>query len=306
MQITKELFGKGIISNPKMVTQSQFSQIQFQAVVENVSMFYKVLKGINFVDSAMVQLSKEGIKLTLEDAKCVQVVALVKSACFSEYNLSAYPSVAAGDDGAESEPFASFGLNLKVFTDCLSMFASSDFDPSLKIMRKGPGTPLVAILEGHREDNLITECAVRTMEPFDCMDLDFDDDHPIVSKIAAKASELFLLFSELDDEDVIEVIISPTAPHFKLKALGDPEMETEIEIKKTSDIFISFSCSEASSNRYKLNHFKHVMRTLSLATKVVLSTNTEGLLSFQVIIETLEDSLYYVQYFILPLVLDSD
>lgn len=47
---TKPLLERGVLLNRKMLTQSQFSQIQFSAVLNNYTMFYNVAKAISFVD----------------------------------------------------------------------------------------------------------------------------------------------------------------------------------------------------------------------------------------------------------------
>ncbi|XP_035900056.1 uncharacterized protein LOC118506691 [Anopheles stephensi] len=306
MQRTKRLFSKGIILNPKMVTQSQFSQIQFQAVLNNFSMLYNVMKAVNFVDNAIVQLSNDGMKVIVEDAKSIQASAYITRACFSDYKLAIAnppPSTGAND----SQPFIAFGLNLKVFTDCLSMFTSGDYDSSLKMIQKGTGAPLIVILEQHGEDSLITECSVRTMEPFDCMELDFEDEQQIVSKINVKGAEFFQLLSEMDRNcEEIEVVIAPDAPHLVFRSYGELHSETSVEISNTSDMLITFSCTEASRNRYKFHHFRLAMRTLALASKVALRTNGEGLLGLQVMIENSDSSHIFVEYFILPLMSDGD
>ncbi|XP_035777902.1 cell cycle checkpoint protein RAD1-like [Anopheles albimanus] len=306
MQRTKALLSKGIVHNRNMVTQTQYSQIQFQAVVNNLATFHNVIKAISFVENAMCQLSKEGLQVTVEDAKSIQAVALIKRTCFSEYSLVANaPATGTAPTEGSAEPFASFGLNLKVFTDCLSMFTTSELDSSLKLMRKGPRAPLIAILEQHGEDSLITECSIRTMEPFDCMDLEFTDEQQIVSKFAAKGTDFFQLLGEMDSNCAeIEVSITPT--QLKFETFGELHMNASVELSNDSDILISFSCSEASTYRYKFQHFKLIMRTLALASQVVVSTNGEGLLGLQVIIENNDNSLFYVQYFILPLVHDGD
>lgn len=51
---TKLLFAKGIVLNRKMLTQSQFSQIQFQAVLNHYGTFYSIMKAIHFVDVSLV------------------------------------------------------------------------------------------------------------------------------------------------------------------------------------------------------------------------------------------------------------
>ncbi|XP_041765483.1 uncharacterized protein LOC121590137 [Anopheles merus] len=310
MQRTKRLFSKGIILNPKMVTQSQFSQIQFQAVLNNFGMLYNVMKAANFVDNAIVQLSNDGMKVIVEDAKSIQASAYITRACFSEFKLAiARPSsVADAPNNPDATlPFVSFGLNLKVFTDCLSMFTSGDYDSSLKLIQKGTGAPLIVILEQHGEDDLITECSVRTMDPFDCMELDFEDEQQIVSKLNVKGMEFFQLLSEMDRNcDEIEVIISPDAPHLIFHSFGELHSETSVEITNTSDMLITFNCTDASRNRYKFHHFRLAMRTLALASKVALRTNSEGLLGLQVMIENSDSSHIFVEYFILPLMSDGD
>ncbi|XP_050083579.1 cell cycle checkpoint protein RAD1-like [Anopheles aquasalis] len=305
MQRTKVLLSKGIVHNRNMVTQTQYSQIQFQAVVNNLATFHNVIKAINFVENAMIQLSKEGLQVTVEDAKSIQAVALIKRTCFSEYSLNAATTATAPAEGGTAEPFASFGLNLKVFTDCLSMFTTSELDSSLKLLRKGPRAPLIAILEQHGEDSLITECSIRTMEPFDCMDLEFTDDQQIVSKFAAKGTDFFQLLGEMDS-NCAEIEVSITPSQLKFETFGELHMNASVELSNDSDILISFNCSQTSTYRYKFQHFKLIMRTLALASQVVISTNGEGLLGLQVIIENNDNSMFYVQYFILPLVHDND
>ncbi|XP_050070591.1 uncharacterized protein LOC126558594 [Anopheles maculipalpis] len=311
MQRTKRLFDKGIILNPKMVTQSQFSQIQFQAVLNNFSTLYNVMKAVNFVDNAIVQLSNDGMKVIVEDAKSIQASAYITRACFSDFKLSIAKqpsSSGANDDNAtDTQPFIGFGLNLKVFADCLSMFTSGDYNSSLKMIQKGSGAPLIVILEQHGEDSLTTECSVRTMEPFDCMELDFEDEKQIMSKINMKGAEFFHLLSEMDRNcDEFEVVISPDAPHLMFHSFGELHSESSVEITNTSDMLITFNCTHASRNRYKFHHFRLAMRTLALASKVALRTNSEGLLGLQVMIENSDSSHMFVEYFILPLMSDDD
>uniref|UniRef100_A0A182MB63 Checkpoint protein n=1 Tax=Anopheles culicifacies TaxID=139723 RepID=A0A182MB63_9DIPT len=288
-----------------MVTQSQFSQIQFQAVLNNFSMLYNVMKAVNFVDNAIVQLSNDGMKVIVEDAKSIQASAYITRACFSDYKLAI--TKPPSSDTGDTQPFIAFGLNLKVFTDCLSMFTSGDYNSSLKMIQKGTGAPLIVILEQHGEDSLITECSVRTMEPFDCMELDFEEEQQIVSKINVKGAEFFQLLSEMDRNcDEIEVAISPDAPHLMFHSFGELHSESSVEITNTSDMLITFSCTDASRNRYKFHHFRLAMRTLALASKVALRTNSEGLLGLQVMIENNDSSHIFVEYFILPLMMDND
>lgn len=295
---TKHLFEKGIVLNRKMLTQSQFSQIQFQAVLNHYSTFYSIMKAVHFVDNVTVQLTSDGVKIIVEEAKSVQATAYILKNCFSEYKL-ALPRTTNDDD--EDDPSTSFGLNLKVFTDCLSMFLGGDYDSSLKLLHKGEGAPLIVVLEQHGEDDLVTECSVKTMEPLEVLDFDFEDAH-VTSRINIKAQDFFAILGEIDRFcDEVEIFISPNSPHLKLVALGELHSEYNIEITNSSEMLISFSCTKTSTNRYKFAHFRLVMKTLALGSKIALRTNKDGLLGMQVLIETGDGAQMFAEYFIMPL-----
>ncbi|XP_021705985.1 cell cycle checkpoint protein RAD1-like [Aedes aegypti] len=303
---TKPLLERGVLLNRKMLTQSQFSQIQFSAVLNNYTMFYNVAKAISFVDHATVQLSADGVKVVVEDCKSVQATAYITKACFSDYQLGQRKrkSTAMEDDredADDNEPLTSFGLNLKVFTDCLSMFMDGDYDSSMKMLHKGEGAPLVVILERRCEDDLITECSVRTMEAQDILDFDFEEEH-VCSKVSIKGQEFFALLSEMDrNSSEVELFLSPDAPHFKFSTFDELGSESSFEITNSSDMLISFHSTETTTNRYQFAHFKLVMKTLAFASKIALRTNKEGLLGLQVMIENSENSNIFVEYFVMPL-----
>ncbi|XP_058822195.1 cell cycle checkpoint protein RAD1 [Topomyia yanbarensis] len=298
---TKPLYSKGIIRDRKMLTQSQFSQVKFSAILNNYVTFYNVAKAINFVDVATVQLTNDGMKVVVEDAKSVQATAYVMRNCFSEYKLAHVKrKLGPADVTDDDEPSTSFGLNLKAFTDCLSMFLESEYDSHMKMVHKGDGAPLVAILE-QGEDYLITECSVKTMESPEVMDFDFDKDN-VCSQVTVNGALFFALLSELDRNcDEIEVLLSPDSPSFKLSTFGELHSESNIEITDDSEMLISFQSTETTSHRYKFSHFKLVMGTLALASKVSLRTNKDGLLGMQVMIEISDSSQLFVEYFIVPL-----
>uniref|UniRef100_A0A1Q3F250 Putative checkpoint 9-1-1 complex rad1 component n=1 Tax=Culex tarsalis TaxID=7177 RepID=A0A1Q3F250_CULTA len=287
-----------------MLTQSQFSQIQFQAVLNHYGAFYSIMKAIHFVDNVTVQLTSDGVKIIAEEAKSVQATAYIMKNCFSEYKLT-LPRTNTDDDD-EDDPCTSFGLNLKVFTDCLSMFLGGDYDSSLKLLHKGEGAPLIVVLEQHGEDDLVTECSVKTMEPLEVLDFDFEDAH-VFSRVNIKAPDFFALLSDLDRFcEEIEIFLSPNSPHFRLATFGELHSESNFEITNCSDMLISFNCTKTSTNRYKFAHFRLVMKTLALGSKIALRTNKDGLLGMQVLVETGDSAQMFVEYFIMPLCEDED
>lgn len=295
---TKLLFEKGIVLNRKMLTQSQFSQIQFKAILNHYATFYNIMKAIHFVDNVTFQLTSDGVKIIAEEAKSVQATAYIMKNCFSEYKLTLPKS---NNDDDEDDAYTAFGLNLKVFTDCLSMFLGGDYDSSLKLLHKGEGAPLIVVLEQHGEDDLVTECSVKTMESLEVLDFDFEDEH-VYSRVNIKAPDFFTLLSELDRFcEEVEIFFSPNSPHFRLATYGELHSETNFEITNSSDMLISFNCTTTSTNRYKFAHFRLVMKTLALGSKIALRTNKDGLLGMQVLIETGDSAQMFVEYFIMPL-----
>ncbi|XP_053691304.1 cell cycle checkpoint protein RAD1 [Sabethes cyaneus] len=299
---TKPLYEKGIIRDRKMLTQSQFSQIQFSSVLHEFEVFYNVAKAINFVDDSIIQLSTDGMKIVVEESKSIQAALYVTRSCFSEYRM-AQPKrkMHSNDDDAEDveQPVVSFGLNLKAFTDCLSLLVGSGYDSNLKIIYKGDGAPLVLILKQHGDDDLVTECSVKTMEPLEMLDFELDEEQSC-SKVNVKGPEFFMLLSEIDKNcNEVEVSLSPNDPHFKLTIFGEISAESCVEITDNSDMLISFQSSTTTTNRYNFAHFKLVMRTLALASQVSLITNRNGLLKIQVKIANPDNSDIFVEYFIM-------
>ena len=92
---------------------------------------------------AATQISNNGIKFIVEDAKSFQAAAYITKDCFSEFKLA--PSDPPSDNDGEESPdddIVAFGLNLKMFTECLSMFLNMEYNSSMRMMYKGEGMRL--------------------------------------------------------------------------------------------------------------------------------------------------------------------
>lgn len=104
----------------------------------------------------------------------------------------------------------------------------------------------------------------------------------------------------------LEIFISAKAPYFRLKSLGTLEEESHMEIAKSSDMFITYYCSNDTKARYKMSHIRLAMKALSVATKVALRTDSTGLLGLQIMVVSEEDAQIYIEYFITPLIDDDE
>lgn len=288
MQNSKVLYDIGLVRHKSMVTQSQFSQCKFLAKLDNIKTFYTALKAINFNEDANIIISEDGFKAVVEESKYVQASLYVTRACFSEFRL-------LGDEDV------SIRLNLSVFTDCLSIFANPDC--CMKIIYKGPGAPLMLVLEQHDGDDLITEVSIKTKNPQDHLEYNIEEDDDSYNSIIVRGSDFANLFNEINKSvEELEISISSKSPYFTIASLGMLQDESRVEIAKSSDMFITYHCSCESTARYKMSHIRLAMKAFAVATKVALRTDRTGLLGLQIMVLSEGDSQIYIEYFVTPLV----
>lgn len=270
-----------------MVTQSQLNQVHFTAKLDSIKTFYTSLKAINFNDDANITISEQGLKAIVEESKYVQASIYVTRECFSEYRL------------INNEEFT-IRINLSVMTDCLSVFAGPEC--SMKIIYKGPGAPLVLVLEQHDQDDLITEVSIKTKTHEEQLDFAIDEEDQNYNLVVVRGPDFSNLFAEINKAvDVLEVMLSPRSPYFRLTSLGVIQSESNVEIAKTSDMFLSFECRAAFTTKYKMSHIRLATKALSLASKVAMRTDGTGLLSFQIMVMVDGEAQIYLEYYITPL-----
>ncbi|CAI2737743.1 unnamed protein product, partial [Dicrocoelium dendriticum] len=126
--------------------------------MDNAKVLINVLKAVQFRDLATVFATPNGLKITVEDAKCIQGNAFLQAELFRDYRIS--------------KEVVSFKTNLSVLIDCFSIFGTSNqlSATSLLLTYKDHGSTLDLLLE---EDGVVAECNVKTMEAFEILDFDF-------------------------------------------------------------------------------------------------------------------------------------
>lgn len=272
-----------------MLTQSQISQIKFVAKLDNIKLFYNSLKAVNFNEDVTIVLSSDGLKAVVEDAKYVQAVVFVARDYFSEYNL-------------QTDDEITIRVNLNVVCDCLSIFTGAD--SSMQMIYKGDGAPLVFVLEQHGEDNLVTECSIKTKSPEELMDYALDEDDAGYNRIIVRGPDFAQLLTEINRAaEELEVYMAPQPPWLRLTMLGVVQSKSEVEVARTSDMLIRFSCNKVSVVKYKMSHIRVSMKAMSLATQVAIRTDSSGLLALQMMEASKQ---IYIEFFITPLVAELD
>ncbi|VDN12145.1 unnamed protein product [Dibothriocephalus latus] len=137
---------------------------------ENCRCFISLLKSVHFRDLATLFVSKNGLKVTVEDAKCVQGSAFLQADLFEEFKIC--------------QPIIAFKINLNILLDCLSIFGTS-YQASLTsaiLTYKQHGDTLDLLLE---DNGVVAECNIKTMDALQILDFDFSSSK-VTSKIIIK------------------------------------------------------------------------------------------------------------------------
>jgi len=271
------------------------SQYALVARLENVKIFAQLLKSIHFRERSTWYISNNGIKVTVEDAKCVQTNAFIKAEIFQEFLLR------PGRGDEEGSDDLSFSVNLGVVLECLNMFGGVGGDnlgaaPSLKICYAGYGHPFVLYLE---EQGVVTDCQVKTREAEECLDFNFANAQ-IISKVIMNSDYLKDVFSELDtSSEYIEFSISQECPsNFRIKTTG-PAGDSTVSVPTSSDMVELFNSSATSSAKYKLAMLRHGIKPLSLSEKVSIRMDERDFLCLQYMVRT-DDGPAFLEFYCAP------
>lgn len=265
------------------------------ARLENVKILAQLLKSIHFRERSTWYISENGIKVTVEDAKCVQTNAFIKADLFQEFMLRP----GRGDEDGTDD--LSFSVNLGVVLECLNMFGGVGVGenlgsaPSLKICYAGYGHPLVLYLE---EQGVVTDCQVKTREAEECLDFNFAN-AKIISKVIMNSDYLKEVFSELDtSSEYIQFCVSPGTPNFQIRTMG-PAGDCNVDVPNSSDMVELFTSSNTSSARYKLAMLRHGIRPLGLSEKVSIRMDERDFLCLQYMVRT-DDGPAFLEFYCAP------
>ncbi|XP_028658313.1 cell cycle checkpoint protein RAD1 [Erpetoichthys calabaricus] len=255
------------------------------ASLDNVRNISNILKAIQFKDHATFLATSNGIKVTVEDSKCLQANAFIQADIFQEFIIK--------------EDSVMFRVNMTVLLDCLSIFGSSavpGMTTALRMCYSGYGFPLTLFLE---EGGVVTVCKIKTQEPEETLDFDFCSTN-VVNKVILQSDSLREAFSELDmTSEVMQITMSPDKPFFRLSTFGNSG-STHCDYPKDSDMMEIFQCTQTQTNRYKISLLKPSTKALALSCKVSVRTDNRGFLSLQYMIRNDDGQICFVEYYCCP------
>lgn len=263
----------------------------YEMKVFNVKSVSAILKVLQFKQeqNALCFVSDKGLRMVVEDAKCVQLSAYIGTDIFFDFSLK--------------EPHVVFKINLSTMLDCLTIFDNCPriipgSTTTLKMFAKSASGPLQMILE---QDGVITECELKLMEPDEPIDFDLSV-NDVINKVIMNSVNFKEVFTDLDaSSDCVEILMSPEDPYFLITTFGICG-DCQITISPDCDMVTSFQCTRETKFRYQYSQIKPILKPLAASTKVSIKTDINGLLGLQFMIHTEDKQLCYVQFFCTPLV----
>uniref|UniRef100_A0A1B6GZS0 Cell cycle checkpoint protein RAD1 n=1 Tax=Cuerna arida TaxID=1464854 RepID=A0A1B6GZS0_9HEMI len=280
------------MTNTQMNVSGGRSDNLFEMKLDNVKNLSHILRALNFKEMATCFVSENGLKIVVEDAKCVQVSAFIGADLFQEFHVA--------------DEQVAFKIDLTVLLDCLSIFDNCSVVPgataALKMFCTHEGAPLKLLLE---EGGVITDCSLKTLEADDVLDFDFPVSS-VANKVILQSGDFKDIFNELDNtSECVELLLSPDAPFFQISTAGVAG-ECQVHILHTSEMVEAFQCTKEIRSRYRYAQIRPAMKPLAVSSKVSIRTDEDGLLCLQFMIQTETKQLCYVEYFCTPVVDEED
>ena len=146
----------------------------------------------------------------------------------------------------------------------------------------GSGEPLCIIME---ETGVTTTCELVTYEPEMQSEIPLQRE-ALAQKIIMRADWLYDAINELSSTSPtrLTIVASPTPPYFTLSSTG-PLGSATVEFSKDPQLLETFSVPRRTVNTYKYPLIKAASRAMSMASKVSIRGDEQGVLSLQFLIE---------------------
>jgi len=218
-----------------------------------------------------------------------------------------------------------FSLNINTLLDCLTIFGgfqvSNANNTKTSKNDKGSNSEINIIdnsksrttlrmecnsstgrLDLLLEDNgVITVCKLNTFEFNETSEIEeMFQQYPLINQLILNSKWLNDTFTAIDSScDEITLRISNEIPYFEITATN-VSGTTKIEYSKNPEVIETFNCKATSIFSYKYSLITSMFKALSLSTKTQIKTNSKGVLQFQFMIPTIDTSVCFVDYIIIP------
>lgn len=288
------------------------------AVSSSVQQLHRLLRCLSFTSKAQVRISDSGLAFSVEDSRAMQASVILEKEMFTSYRYDGPRKVTEDEHGDFHPPeLPVFEISLIALLETLSIFGATDtskgrfirdpytsgisnargntsaaFDNRTlglsgvcRVTYKELGDPLNITLE---EGNMTTTCSLTTYEPAtitsDEYEIPFMRDR-VDLRIVMQASALFDAVQELHNTTQPERVTISYSPNsskaaFSLSADG-AFGSASIDFANEEDLLPTYWCSGNGRQIYKFSHIKAAGRAMSMAHKVSVRIDMQGVLNLQ-------------------------
>ncbi|VDN05405.1 unnamed protein product [Thelazia callipaeda] len=242
--------------------------------------FYTALKALEFHEKCLVDISKSGLRIVVNDQNCIQGIAYLNRELFAEYFLIRDEDII-------------FGIPLYVFMESINAFGTGVMG-MLKLIYDGPGLPFKIMLE---RDGVVLRSLIDTRNPEEILDFDFNPISP-AARVIMKPEMLQEAFRELDQSSLsVEFMINP----FSLNIITKGDLGViQVEFPAHSEQMEQLDCRHKVEYSYKLCLLKRVIPSLNMCSKLSIRIDHRGILSMQFIIERYDNTLIFLEFYCIP------
>ncbi|RPA97532.1 Rad1-domain-containing protein [Choiromyces venosus 120613-1] len=297
-------------------TQDQAPPPLFTALTTSSRQILTLLKCIGFQSKAQLQISADGLRVTVEDSHVMQGHAFIDKNLFNTYSFNPLPFE------PDEDPVVQFGISLTALLECLQIFGGpeaggggkwrggggggggdgwsggtagvSAFDHGLLRIAGTcrflyeEGGPLCLILE---EPPITTTCELTTYTPTPLPDIPLSP--TLTRKIILKSSLLHDAITELSSStsstlpsssSLLVITTSPHPPSFTLSSTS-PLGTTTVEFTDDRDLLETFQVNLRTKDVYRFDLVRHARGAMAVASKVSVRSDEAGVLSLQFMVE---------------------
>ncbi|EIW66309.1 hypothetical protein TREMEDRAFT_70218 [Tremella mesenterica DSM 1558] len=301
----------------------------------DVRPFARLLRGIGFKHNAVMSVSEAGFEVTLEEVRTLCAVAWIPVNLFKTFIFHPSPVPAIVE------------ISLDTMLQCLNIFGNAgsggaaapsrqrssrrwagdgeqeeeeqDNGPrkgkekrtQMRMTWEGIGSELMIHLQDEGKGP-VTTCALKTLEPEELMNQEFDDDQRVLY-IIMKSGWFRQALADLPpsckkvtftatprDSDVPPPVMDATGSsndrrtqrarkgNFSILAEGDLG-KTELDYPNDREVMDRFECPERISFSYHAAHIMLLYRALQHSIKICIQIETEGFLCVQIMMPVGED-----------------
>ncbi|CAG9534166.1 unnamed protein product [Cercopithifilaria johnstoni] len=247
--------------------------------LEDARDLHQALRALDFRENCVIDISKNGLRIVVDDQNCVQGIAYFKSDLFTEFILN--------------EDVVTFRISLPVFTECLSAFGAG-VSTVLKMTYDGFGEPLKVMIE---KDGIVARCLIKTQNPDIVLDFDFNPG-TVAAKVIMKPWMLKETFHELDQSSPS---VGFKVDRFSLSVITEGDLgKIKTKFPHYSEQIERLECKQDVEFTYRLSLVKRMTPSLDICSKLSLRIDHRGILAVQFMVEHNENNHIFLEFFCIP------